>query len=98
MINGLYYEDDVINVGKEFKIGQFVKYYDNFNKIGRRENPKPMRAQVVGIYPHYILLEVFGKLGNFLISCNRIDILTQDVIIKPEKIRKKFTRYNSRNC
>lgn len=25
MINGLYYEDDVINVGKEFKIGQFVK-------------------------------------------------------------------------
>ena len=100
MVNGLYYADDVINAGREFKIGQFVKYYDNFDGFREREKAKPMKAQVVGIYPNYILLEVFGKLGNFLISCNKVDLISSmsDVYIKPMKIRKKITYYNSRNC
>ena len=100
MVNGLYYADDVINAGREFKIGQFVKYYDNFDDFRKREKAKPMKAQVVGIYPNYILLEVFGKLGNFLISCNKVDLISSmsDVYIKPMKIRKKITYYNSRNC
>jgi len=96
MVNGLIYMDDDLNAGKEFKIGQFVKYNENYDN--KRASQKPMKAQVVGIYPYYILLEVFGKMGNFLISCNRKDILTGDVKIKPAKIRKKLTHYNSRNC
>lgn len=92
----VYTTEDVRNAGSEFKVGQFVKYVDNFD-VKRAQNRK-MKAQVVGVFPYHILLEVFGKLGNFLISCNRIDILTKDVTIKPMKPRKKLTYYNSRNC
>lgn len=96
MLNGLYYEDDIINAGKEFKVGQFVKYHDNFDGFKESKNVKTMKAQVVGIYPHYILLEVFGKLDNFLISCNKVDLISSmsDVYIKPMKNRKKFMCYN----
>ena len=70
MVNGMLYTEDIVGAGDDLKIGQFVEYYDNFDGTKKCERAKPMRAQIVGIYPHHILLEVFGKLGNFLISCN----------------------------
>lgn len=98
MVNGLMYAEDVINAGKEFKIGDFVKFNDNFDN--RRVNRGPYKAQVVGIYPFYILLEVFGKAGNFLISCNKTDLVSTDTntSLKHKKLRKKFTHYNAGNA
>ena len=93
MVNGLYYSDDKKAISSKIKIGQMVEYYDIFDgKNWGRKYVAPLKAMVVGIYPDYILLEVFGKIGNFRISCNLSDLMSSEsrVYIKPlkGKIRK----------